>query len=268
MTVDSSDETIPRIPLVGVKKEQESILSPLDRRSETYRHLAAEAAEKQARRANARQPVMTIPNILTFLRLIFVPVLVVVWDLDWLHSPIICAAIFMVAAWTDWLDGYLARRLGISTVFGAFLDPVADKIMVTTSLILLTTSPPAPLVPRNVVLPVAIIICREITMASLREWAAASGGGAHKAVKVNSLGKWKTACQMLSMSALLVVRQPQAQLQHILPAFMSAPAFLLQTTMVSYYLLWASAVLAVWSLSFYMMNVWTHFVYPNASKAH
>eukprot|EP00983_Pelagomonas_calceolata_P118082 1160469-Pelagomonas_calceolata.AAC.14 len=61
---------------------------------------------------------------------ILVPVLVVVWDLNWLHSPIICAAIFMVAAWTDWLDGYLARRLGISTVFGAFLDPVADKIMV------------------------------------------------------------------------------------------------------------------------------------------
>jgi len=65
---------------------------------------------------------------------VLVPVLVFVWDLDWDFSPITCAILFIVAAWTDWLDGYLARKLRISTVFGAFLDPVADKIMVKLGL--------------------------------------------------------------------------------------------------------------------------------------
>ncbi len=73
-----------------------------------------------------------------------------------------------------------APQLKIATVFGAFLDPVADKIMVSTSLILLTTSPPAHVTARAMVLPVALMICREITMSALREWAAASGGAAHK----------------------------------------------------------------------------------------
>jgi len=199
---------------------------------------------------------------------VFVPVIIFAWDIEWQYSPILCAAIFMVAAWTDWLDGFLARKMGISTVFGAFLDPVADKVMVsacmhvhthtqahknthacikpytcthmpnahthtnahacikpytcthmytntskrtcarkqtcisctrafqvTTALILLTTSPPAPLAPKQMVLPVAIIICREITMSSLREWAAASGGGAHK-VRLcfkSSLREWVAA---------------------------------------------------------------------------
>jgi len=255
---------IERIPLI-LMTEQESMLSPLDRRSEAYRHQAALVAEKQRLR-NRPQPVLTIPNILTFFRLILVPVLMVAWHCQWTHAPLICGCVFIVAALTDWLDGYLARQLGISTVFGAFLDPVADKIMVTTTLILLTTSPPPPLVTVQLVLPVSLMICREITMSSLREWAAASGGGAHKAVKVNSLGKWKTACQMLAMSALLVVRQPHEQLQHFLPPFMAGADFVVGATHAAFLLLWVSAGLACWSLFIYMQNVWTHFVYPH--KAH
>ncbi|GFH10306.1 uncharacterized protein HaLaN_05595 [Haematococcus lacustris] len=242
---------IPRIPLLLRGEGAESILSPLDRRSETYRHLAAAHRSPQP---PVRQPILTLPNVLTFVRLVMVPVTLVLWELQWQFAPITAAIVFIAAALTDWLDGYLARRLKLATVFGAFLDPVADKIMVCTTLILLTTSPPAPVTPSAMVVPVALMICRELTMSALREWAAASGGAAHKAVKVNSLGKWKTALQMVSMSTLLVLRQPAADLARWLPGCMSGPPVLRGLTWAAFALLWGATALALWSLAIYMSN--------------
>jgi len=254
-------EEIPRIPLLLPQPNMESIISPLDRRSEAYRHAAAEVATKHPPPpALRRQPIMTLPNVLTFIRLIMVPVMLALWEVPWRYSPVVCAIMFIGASLTDWLDGYLARRLKITTVFGAFLDPVADKIMVCTALILLTTSPPPPIPTRIMVLPVAIMVCREITMSSLREWAAAAGGSAQKAVKVNSLGKWKTALQMVAMSVLLVVRQPAADMGYLLPPFLVGTRQFDLLAMGAYVCLWAATVLAMWSLAIYMSNVWVHFV--------
>jgi CDP-diacylglycerol--glycerol-3-phosphate 3-phosphatidyltransferase len=246
----SSDEAIQLIPLLG-KSEKESLDSPLDRRSEAYRHAAQTVAK-------APEIILNVPNILTFARLLFVPVLLVMWEWQWTWSPISCAVVFILASLTDWLDGYLARQLKLATVFGAFLDPVADKIMVSTALILLTVSPPYPLSSTTMVPPVVIMICREVTMSALREWAASAGGAAHKAVKVNSLGKWKTALQMVAMSALLVARQPEVLKMGII----AGPHLLERVVWISFSILWAATAMAVWSLATYMANVWTHFIYP------
>ncbi|KAG1656175.1 hypothetical protein FOA52_008714 [Chlamydomonas sp. UWO 241] len=189
------------------------------------------------------------------------------WEREAEWAATHCAVTFIAAALTDWLDGYLARKLKCASVFGAFLDPVADKVMVTVTLILLTVSPPTPITDKIMVLPVAMMICREITMSALREWAAAAGGAAHKAVKVNSLGKWKTAFQMVSMSLLLLLRQPLSSWVQLLSAYVpgtytSAAAVHTNLVWVSYVMLWAATGMAVWSLSTYMSNVWTHFIYP------
>jgi CDP-diacylglycerol--glycerol-3-phosphate 3-phosphatidyltransferase len=120
------------------------------------------------------------------------------------------ATIFVVAAMTDWLDGYLARKMGLSSEFGAFLDPVADKLMVATTLVLLCTRPPAMawarVAPWLLPLPAIVIIGREITMSAVREWAASQGGDIHKTVAVNKLGKWKTVLQMVALTLLLANR--------------------------------------------------------------
>ncbi|EIE19561.1 CDP-diacylglycerol--glycerol-3-phosphate 3-phosphatidyltransferase [Coccomyxa subellipsoidea C-169] len=251
---------IQRIPLLGVSPE-ESLDSPIDRRSDYYRQRAREerpsgVLQQQSRQA---QPLLTAPNLLTFLRVLLVPVLVVLWFHPHRLAPLMAAITFIVAAITDWADGYLARRMKVTTAFGAFLDPVADKIMVSTVLVLLAVSPPEPLSHKDLAIPVVIMIGREITMSALREWAASSGGGAHKAVKVNSLGKWKTALQMAALSALLLLHKAHNVLgrsEEVLEALhWAARAALI--------VLWAGAFLAVWSLSNYMANVWTYFRYPN-----
>ena len=172
---------------------------------------------------------------------------------------------------TDWLDGYLARRLALTSAFGAFLDPVADKIMVCTALVLMAATPPEPLGSAELSLPVVVIVCREITMSALREWAAASdtggkgggggGGGARSAVKVNSLGKWKTALQMVAMVALLALRHaasPGGWGQRL-----GVPTRVVHgSTRGALALLWAGALLAVVSLYYYMSSVWRFFLYP------
>jgi len=200
---------------------------------------------------------------MTFIRLVLVPVIIVLWYSESQMAPFWSAILFVTASLTDWLDGDLARRLEIATAFGAFLDPVADKIMVSTVLLLLTTRPPEPIKQEQIALPVIIIICREVTMSALREWAAAAGGSAHKAVKVNSLGKWKTALQMTSMSFLLFCRDSQ----HMPAFFEGLGCTVAAVAWSSWWLLWGAAVLAMWSLSAYFANVWTHFVYPIA-KTH
>lgn len=148
--------------------------------------------------------------MLTLGRVAAVPLLIAAWYWQSQYSAIACTSIFVAAALTDWLDGYLARRMNAMTAFGAFLDPVADKLMVATVLILLSTSPIAagPLAGNGWLLPLLslCIIGREITMSALREWAATLGPEARDAVAVSSWGKWKTAAQMVSLTLLLVAR--------------------------------------------------------------
>jgi CDP-diacylglycerol--glycerol-3-phosphate 3-phosphatidyltransferase/cardiolipin synthase len=128
-----------------------------------------------------------IPNILTLLRIFLIPVFVVVFYLPVPWARPLCALIFTVAALTDWLDGYLARRWGQTSPLGAFLDPVADKLMVAIALVLLVQAEATVLF----ALPAAVIIGREITVSALREWMAEVGARAKVAVSMT--GKVKTA---------------------------------------------------------------------------
>lgn len=140
---------------------------------------------------------LNLPTYLTVLRIFLIPVLVGIFYAPWPQSHALCGLIFMMAGFTDWLDGYLARRLRMTTRFGAFLDPVADKLMVAVTLVLIVQADPNPLV----AISAAVIIGREITIASLREWMAEIGE--RRKVAVSELGKWKTAVQMLSITLLL-----------------------------------------------------------------
>ena len=300
--------------------QHESLASPIDRRSDYYRRVAAcekcgnsialgsppqspgRAAAGGAGGAGARreggtadplsdseavvhrrETLLTAPNVLTLFRLALVPVFFALWfvehgDAAW--APPAAAAVFAAAAVTDWLDGYLARRLALTSAFGAFLDPVADKVMVCTALVLMAAAPPEPLGSAELSLPVVVVVCREIAMSALREWAAASdtsstrtstsggkggggggGGGARSAVKVNSLGKWKTALQMVAMVALLALRHAASPGGWARRAGIPDRA-VHAATRASLALLWAGALLAVASLYYYMSSVWRFFLYP------
>ena len=140
---------------------------------------------------------LTIPTLLTLLRIVLIPVLAVVFYLpvDWAH--VAALAVFIVAAVTDWLDGWVARRFGMMSAFGAFLDPVADKLMVTVALLLIVQRNPEVWM----ALPAAIIIGREITVSALREWMAQLGEGTR--VRVAWTGKIKTILQMVAIGFLL-----------------------------------------------------------------
>ncbi len=138
-----------------------------------------------------------LPTILTLLRIGLIPVLVVIFYLPWEAAHMVSALIFLIAALTDWLDGYLARRMGQTTKFGAFLDPVADKLMVAVVLVLIVQAEPT----AYLAIPAAVIIGREITIASLREWMAELG--LRKKVEVSWVGKMKTTAQMVAITSLL-----------------------------------------------------------------
>lgn len=263
-TRSGSDNSAPikRVPLFRVSTE-EDLASPIDRRSLYYRQQAYDLAHKQGQLdIDAPPKIFTLPTLLTLLRVALVPVLVACWYGAHQHAPVATAAVFITAAITDWLDGYLARRLALTSAFGAFLDPVADKVMVSTALILLATQPPPPISIASMSVPVSLIIAREITMSSLREWAAASGGDAHKAVKVSSLGKWKTALQMTAMSLLLVLRN-----DHLIGNSDFVVMWLHRATLACFAMLWGGTLLAVWSLARYMENVWEYFAHAHHGKA-
>jgi len=141
-----------------------------------------------------------LPNALTWLRILAIPLLVVVFYVPekWLtlhERNLIAAALFAAAAVTDWLDGYLARRLNQMSAFGAFLDPVADKLMVAAALIVLLE------LQRLEAIVAIIIIGREIAISALREWMAKLGKA--KSVAVNLSGKIKTASQLIAIPMLL-----------------------------------------------------------------
>jgi CDP-diacylglycerol--glycerol-3-phosphate 3-phosphatidyltransferase/cardiolipin synthase len=141
-----------------------------------------------------------LPNLLTWLRIVAIPLLVALFYLPdaWVSmrdKNLIACVLFTAAAITDWLDGYLARRLNQTSAFGAFLDPVADKLIVAAALILLVE---LGRVPGYIAV---IIIGREITISALREWMAKVGRG--KSVAVNFLGKIKTVAQLVAIPMLL-----------------------------------------------------------------
>ena len=144
---------------------------------------------------------MTIPNILSLLRIGLIPCYVLFFYLPGVWSNIAAATVFALAAITDWLDGYLARRLQQTSKLGAFLDPVADKLLVAVVLILLLQRDPQ----IWIALPVAVITGREITISALREWMAELG--ARQTVAVSSIGKVKTVCQMIAI-ILMTIREP------------------------------------------------------------
>ncbi len=171
-----------------------------------------------------------LPTCLTFLRLALIPLLAVVFYLPWAYSNIACTLIFSIAGISDWLDGYLARKMQLETPFGAFLDPVADKVMVAIVLVLIVQQQANP----YLALPAAIIIGREITIASLREWMAEIGQRGK--VKVSVLGKWKTTAQMIAIG-LLLYREDL----HGIPV-----------NSIGYVLLYIAAALTLWSMVNYL----------------
>jgi CDP-diacylglycerol---glycerol-3-phosphate 3-phosphatidyltransferase len=139
-----------------------------------------------------------LPNRLTWLRVLLAPLLVVAWYWGGDGTRWPAVVVFVVAGLTDWLDGWLARRLGETSHFGAFLDPVADKLMVTTALVLILERHGGPWL----AVPTALIVTREIAVSALREWAARQGVSG--SVPVSWLGKLKTTVQMLAILLLLV----------------------------------------------------------------
>ena len=141
-----------------------------------------------------------VPNLLTWLRIILIPLFVGIFyfEKSWVSEPnqnLVATIVFTAAAVTDWLDGWLARKLNQTSAFGAFLDPVADKLMVAAALIILVQ------LARVDAIIALIIIGREITISALREWMAQIGQA--KSVAVSVLGKIKTASQMLAIPLLL-----------------------------------------------------------------
>lgn len=182
---------------------------------------------------------MTAPMILTLLRIVLIPVLVLFFYLPYDWANLACVVIFVSAALTDWLDGYVARKLGLLSRFGAFLDPVADKLMVTTALVLLVQSPPE-LIAHPVVftLAAAIIIGREITISALREWM--SEIGERSLVAVSVIGKLKTIFQMTSISFLLY----------------QDDILFLPIAVIGELMLYLAAGLTLWSMWKYLRAAW------------
>lgn len=175
-----------------------------------------------------------IPNSLTLLRIMLIPVLVAIFFVPFEWSRQAASMIFLVAAVTDWFDGYLARKLDQSTPFGAFLDPVADKLMVAAALVLLVSSDPQIAVTISAI----IIVGREITISSLREWMAELG--ARATVAVSMLGKLKTTAQMTAITVLLW-RDPIAGL----PIYE-----------IGLILLYIAAAMTLWSMVVYLRAAW------------
>ena len=140
---------------------------------------------------------ITLPTLLTLFRIFLLPVMVVVFYLPFRGANIAASAVFLAAAVTDWLDGWLARRWNLTSAFGAFLDPVADKLMVAVTLFLLVQDNPRPVM----AITSAIIVGREIAISALREWM--SEIGERKTVNVAGIGKIKTTMQIVAIMVLL-----------------------------------------------------------------
>ncbi|RVU29423.1 CDP-diacylglycerol--glycerol-3-phosphate 3-phosphatidyltransferase [Neptunomonas marina] len=173
-----------------------------------------------------------IPNLLTLLRIILIPVFVVIYYLPWECAGLAAGAVFAFAAVTDWFDGYLARKLDQASALGAFLDPVADKLIVVAALVMLVET----FNEAWITLPVMVIISREVLISALREWMAELGKRA--SVAVSFVGKVKTALQMLAIF-LMITFTPFSELSW---AGIGA--------------LYIAAALTLWSMIVYLKAAW------------
>ena len=174
---------------------------------------------------------LTLPTLLTWMRIVAIPVIVLVFELpiDEAARNFAATVLFVVVALTDWADGYLARRLGQTSAFGAFLDPVADKFLVCACLLVLVQ------LDRVDSLVALVIIGREIAISALREWMAQIG--ASRSVAVHVVGKLKTTVQMVAIPFLLY---DGTLFGHI------------DTALWGTVLIYAAAVLTIWSMVYYL----------------
>lgn len=177
---------------------------------------------------------MNLANQLTLARVLLIPLFVAVFYLPFMWRYPVSAAIFGLAAITDWLDGYIARKYNQTTAFGAFLDPVADKLMVVVALVLLVEVHASPWF----AIPASVIICREIVVSALREWMAELGKRA--SVAVSYIGKFKTGLQMAAIIVLLTFEP----IKHV------------YLTGLGYALLYIAAILTLWSMLLYLKAAW------------
>ncbi|MBL4820965.1 MAG: CDP-diacylglycerol--glycerol-3-phosphate 3-phosphatidyltransferase [Gammaproteobacteria bacterium] len=179
---------------------------------------------------------MTLANTISIIRIALIPVVVALYFADFPGHSLWAAVVFAIASFTDWLDGYLARRLRQTSEFGAFLDPLADKLLVSLVLVLLVASYSTVWF----ILPVSIIIGREIMVSALREWMATRGK--RDVVAVAFAGKVKTTVQMIAIIILLVVDP-------------NGPALYWQT---GYVLIYVAAALSLYSMYIYFKGAWSH----------
>ena len=190
--------------------------------------------------------ILNIPNILTLARIAFIPVFLVIayWPPaigiaehhGGMMRHLILTAIFVLAAVTDWFDGYLARTLNQTSAFGRFLDPVADKMMVAAALIVLVQWQPT----ISMAFAAIVIISREITVSALREWMAELG--ARTNVAVSTVGKYKTAFQMIAISVFLLNWKP--------------------LEIWAYALLYPAVILTLWAMIIYLRAAWPYLKQP------
>ncbi|MFM2083762.1 MAG: CDP-diacylglycerol--glycerol-3-phosphate 3-phosphatidyltransferase [Pseudomonadota bacterium] len=180
-----------------------------------------------------RSKFFTIPTLLTWARIVAIPLVVGVFYLpiDRSLQNLIATVVFVLSAVTDWFDGYLARKLNQSSSFGAFLDPVADKLLVCASLLALLH------LNRVDMFVALIIVGREIAISALREWMAQIGAG--KSVAVHMIGKLKTTAQMVAIPFLL---------------FDGLLFGLINTRLAGNVLVWIAAILTVWSMIYYLQK--------------
>ncbi|MFT4020992.1 MAG: CDP-diacylglycerol--glycerol-3-phosphate 3-phosphatidyltransferase [Acinetobacter sp.] len=190
--------------------------------------------------------ILNIPNILTIARIVLIPVFLliaywppaigVVGHTGSVSRHILLTSIFILAAVTDWFDGYLARALNQTSAFGRFLDPVADKLMVAAALVVLVQWKPT----ITMAFAAIVIISREITVSALREWMAELG--ARTSVAVSTVGKYKTAFQMIAISVFLLNWQP--------------------LEILAYILLYTAVILTLWSMIIYLRAAWPFLKQP------
>jgi len=180
---------------------------------------------------------MNLPTIITLFRIALIPLVILVFYLPFPGNHLIAAAIFSLACITDWLDGYLARKWNQISKFGAFLDPVADKLMVVVALVMIVGNPHL----LYIAVPAAIIIGRELVISALREWMAEIGKRA--SVSVSYIGKVKTTFQMLAIIGLLACDP-------------SHPGILM---FAGYVLLYIAALLTLWTMIVYLKAAWPNF---------
>ena len=186
----------------------------------------------------------SLPNLLTLMRIVLIPVFIGVYYLPFEGAHVAAAIIFALASVTDWLDGFLARRLKQMSPFGAFLDPVADKLLIASTLLVLVSAKDI----NYIVLPAIVIVGREIVISALREWMAEVGS--RTSVAVSYVGKIKTAMQMIALILLI--------------AFPPETTFL---GIIGFILLYVAAILTIWSMVVYLTIAWPQLTEKNLKKA-